>query len=147
MKGNPVSCADAGNRRTTGAVWASAAYHAVDGPGDPLRRVDSVGGGGELRGTRSAAIAESCSASSLRSRLSFKSTPMYLWVGVTCTDMNRRFTSPLCERSPSDSASCVAPLGTASTDPLRLHPGISVDSTGSLQKRLSRIVQDLFADT
>jgi hypothetical protein len=46
--------AGAGNRGPSGAVWAFAADHEVDGAGDPFRRVDPVRRRGELCGTRSA---------------------------------------------------------------------------------------------
>ena len=45
-----MSCTDAGRNATAGPTWPSAVYYEVDGPGDPLRRVDTVGGGGKLCG-------------------------------------------------------------------------------------------------
>jgi hypothetical protein len=43
-----------GNSGPSEPVWAFAANHTADGAGDPFRRVDPVGGRGELRGAGSA---------------------------------------------------------------------------------------------
>lgn len=50
---------DAGHNATGGPTWPSAANHAVDGAGDPLRRTDPIGCGGELFGAGSAGECDS----------------------------------------------------------------------------------------